>query len=480
MKYLSQITCSIIFHLSFYYCDAQSITVLAGTEKNQIIDSNTIIRISSFHVYGNKKTKKYIILREVQLQEGDTMTISRLYKELAQAKQQVYNTTLFSDVEIHPVFIHPDSTDISITVNEKWYLYPTPQFQLIDRNFNEWIKDYNGDLNRVIYGIKFAHYNLSGRGDRLRIYLLNGYTRNFAFIYNAPYSNPALSEGFSVSASFTQNREVIYKTGFDNKLLKYANEGFVRTSFSSAISYIRRIDFFRRQTFGISYTQINVNDSILTPAYNPSYFNSNTSSKGFPEISYSYKYSNTNNVNYPLKGRAFAIGLIKRGTAFTGGINMFVIDADYNRYLPHGSNWYSSFHVITKLKAPFTQPYINQRALGYGEFFLRGLENYVVDGVIALLGKYSLRKKLLSFKIPVPVKNKYISSIPFAFYAKTYADAGYVYNKKEFNSRLNNRFLYTGGFGLDILSLYDINLRLEYSFNQLGEKGLFLHAKGGF
>jgi hypothetical protein len=45
---------------------------------------------------------------------------------------------------------------------------------------------------------------------------------------------------------------------------------------------------------------------------------------------------------------------------------------------------------------------------------------------------------------------------------------------------LGNRFLYTSGFGIDILTLYDFNLRVEYSFNQLGEKGLFLHAKGGF
>ena len=39
---------------------------------------------------------------------------------------------------------------------------------------------------------------------------------------------------------------------------------------------------------------------------------------------------------------------------------------------------------------------------------------------------------------------------------------------------------YTGGFGIDILTLYDLNLRLEYSFNQLNENGLFLHTKGGF
>ena len=44
-------------------------------------------------------------------------------------------------------------------------------------------------------------------------------------------------------------------------------------------------------------------------------------------------------------------------------------------------------------------------------------------------------------------------------------------------SFLNNRMLYTGGMGFDIVSFYDTCIRLEYSINQLGQKGLFLHTK---
>ena len=65
-------------------------------------------------------------------------------------------------------------------------------------------------------------------------------------------------------------------------------------------------------------------------------------------------------------------------------------------------------------------------------------------------------------------------------FAKTFGDLGYAYNKKAYQGYFNNRLLYSGGFGIDILTLYDINLRLEYSFNQLSENGLFLHTQGGF
>ena len=80
----------------------------------------------------------------------------------------------------------------------------------------------------------------------------------------------------------------------------------------------------------------------------------------------------------------------------------------------------------------------------------------------------------------MPFRIHSIPYIPFTFFAKTYADLGYEYNKKEFAANLNNKLLYTGGFGIDILTFYDVNLRFEYSFNQLNQKGLFLHTQSGF
>jgi hypothetical protein len=222
-----------------------------------------------------------------------------------------------------------------------------------------------------------------------------------------------------------------------------------------------------------------VSDSV-TSGYNPAFFNNGKNHAGYPEFSYSFQYSNTNNINYPLTGKIYSLSVSKKGLELSKGINMTSLDLGYNYFISHGKNWYSSYQAHAKIKAPFNLAYINQRAFGYGDFYLRGLENYVVDGPLALLLNYTLRKKLLSFAIPVPFKNKIASSIPFSIYAKTYADAGYAYHKAVYDSRLGNRLLYSGGFGIDILTLYDLNLRIEYSFNQLGQKGLFLHAKGGF
>ena len=69
--------------------------------------------------------------------------------------------------------------------------------------------------------------------------------------------------------------------------------------------------------------------------------------------------------------------------------------------------------------------------------------------------------------------------MPFAVFAKTFVDMGYSYIPPKYDTYFNNRFLYTYGVGTDILTFYDLNLRLEYSIDQLGEKGLFLHLQKG-
>lgn len=448
--------------------------------QNAADTSGEFYTISKIIIKGNKKTKDYIIRRELHLAEGDTIHKNNLSKTITDAQAQVHNLNLFAETKIIPDTIDNANINIIVDLREKWYIYPTPQFQLVDRNYNEWVKTYHASLDRVIYGAKFLHYNFSGRRDELKVYLLNGYARNFSFSYSSPYSNSALNEGFGVSAGFTQNREISYRTSSNNKLLQFKNGAFVRNAFSSQAFYQMRRGLFIRHIFTLGYSYQKVVDSLLWPKYNPYYFNKQTSGINIADFNYTYVYSRTNNVNYPLTGKVVVLTAAKRGLGFTGGINNVALHATYRNFLPHGHNWYSSFELSGLLRLPFKQAYINQRAIGYGDYYMRGYEYYVVDAVASALGKYTLKKKILSFDIPMPKKLKVIPKIPFTFFGKTYTDAGYAYNKDPFVYKLNNRFLYSGGVGIDIITLYDIVLKIEYSFNQLGEKGLFLRSKGGF
>src|SRR5688572_2246636 len=65
-------------------------------------DSSKKIEIGNIYVSGNKRTKGYIIIREIHFQQGDSLVSGKFNAELLRAQYQVYNTTLFTEVAIRP------------------------------------------------------------------------------------------------------------------------------------------------------------------------------------------------------------------------------------------------------------------------------------------------------------------------------------------------------------------------------------------
>ena len=88
------------------------------------------IQLISINVTGNKKTKDYIIVREMSMKIGDSVNASSLYDELVTSHGLIYNTNLFSEVALTAILISPYTFKIEIKVLEKWYVYPIPQFYL--------------------------------------------------------------------------------------------------------------------------------------------------------------------------------------------------------------------------------------------------------------------------------------------------------------------------------------------------------------
>jgi len=102
----------------------------------------------------------------------------------------------------------------------------------------------------------------------------------------------------------------------------------------------------------------------------------------------------------------------------------------------------------------------------------------VVDGAAGGYVKAAFTRKLLDFDIRVPGTKKLAPMrIPINIYGKIYGNMGYIYNPYPGNNFLANKMLYSSGIGIDIVTIYDFSLKLEWSFNQLGQNALFLHRR---
>ncbi len=428
--------------------------------------------IKNIHVTGNKRTKRFVILREMQLKERDSVTVDNLTVELEKAKIYIYNSTLFSEVDIYPLILNPEELDIIISVKEKWYFLPIPHLELADRSFNEWVKTHDADFKRLSYGIRFTQQNISGRRDELSVILINGFKRNISAEYSLPYFNSALTKGFKIGGGISQTREIPYTSGSDNKLRYFENGGYEKSERYVGTAITFRKGLKMKGTFSVDFRNVTVSDTIIS-TLNPGYFNSSSTTQNFIDFEYLFKYENVDNILYPLKGTNFSLLVRKRGLGWSGGINRFSVEPAFQTFFTHKNTWYTSIRLSADIKLPFDQPYFNLQALGYRQNYMRGYEYNVIDGVAFGLSKFDLKKKIASFGLPTVIHTRIIDQIPFTIYAKTFADLGYVYNKE--SSRLGNRFLYSGGIGIDILTLFDLKISFEYSLNQLGQKGLFLH-----
>jgi hypothetical protein len=438
-------------------------------------DKSPVI-IADIYIVGNKKTKSYIIEREIPFKIGMTMMASELPEKMELARQQLMNTSLFIEVDIKMDRQVEDLVFITVTVKERWYFFPLPYFKIVARNFNEWWVDYNRSLQRVNYGLKLMHNNFSGRSDQLHLYLVNGYTQQASFSYSQPAADKSLKFGFDVGFDYSRNKELNYKTD-SNKLIYYKQDKFLISNFrfEGGVSYRPKIR--TRHFLKFSYNNMSVDTVVLS--LNRDFFPSGKSKLNFLDIAYSIVYNNVDYIPYPTKGTTFSASVMKRG--FSKDINMWQLSTTASYTIPIGSKSQIYLQGTGNLKLPFDQPFINKRLFGYGDLYMRGLEYYVADGVAGFVGRATARREVLKFNIKPPIVIQGHDKIPFRIFLKAYGDIGYAYDKQPANySSLSNKWLKTWGVGIDVISFYDFVIRFEYSFNQLNQQGLFLHSRGDF
>lgn len=473
-----------LFITYFFICFALPNWLAA--QKNQFItdsinttftqDTSIVYTIGSIELKGNKQTKNYIIFREVTFKEGNTYKPNELTNALSLTQKQLINTLMFNEVLVYVSSLRANIATVKIEVKERWYLLPLPYFKIVDRNFNQWWFDHKRDLNRVNYGIKFTHDNLSGRKDKLSIDLVNGYNQQVFIGYNQPFSDKKLKQGFSVVMFYNRQREMNYNT-INNKQAFLKLPHFVRESKGINFQYTYRPDSKYRFSANIGLNDENVLDTIVK--LNPNYYGNNKSAISFFSIAAGLKYNNVDYIPFPQKGLIYEFYLYNRG--FSKQMNLFSFTAEATYAIKFSKANFVQFHNWLNIRAKATdQPFINQSLLGYGDVFLRGMESYVVDGTMGFLSNTTIYQKLFTYIFKNPFKIKNHEKIPFTFYIKAFGDMGYVKNTTTNANSFTNSFLYTKGVGIDVLSLYDFVFRLEYSFNQFGQSGFGIRARGDF
>lgn len=425
---------------------------------------------------GNKITREIILLRELPFKKGDSIFLKDTSSLFDMGKTQLLNTKLFHEAALSIGKIDSSGISIKIVVKERWYIFPFPHFKPVDRNLNQWIIDEKASLTRVDYGLKLMYNNVTGNNDNLRFYFITGFTKQLTLSYRRPFIDKSLKWGMSIDLAVGKNKQINYITEKDKQLyLKYND--YVKNFFRSNLELTYRNALYTNHVFGFGYTSIKLADTVLK--LNPNYTNNSTKLVRYPEIYYELTYQKLDYIPYPTKGYAGELYVGKQG--FDSKMNVWYLAVKGVGVWHLAKNLFYSVGAAGIIKVPFDQPYMNTQLLGYGDVTLKGYEYYVVDGVAGALVNASLNQRITNFSFHIP-RTKWLTprQIPLIIYAKVFGNAGYAYNPTSGNNRFVNRMLYGGGIGFDILTMYDFNLRLELSYNHLGENGIYLHKKNIF
>lgn len=457
----------LVFTMAVYGQENQHIFIPDSISR----EMNTRLRLRNIIITGNKHTRDNVIMREMSVQKGELITADTLHAIIDLNQKRIFNLSLFTEVTIQVLKVDERTIDWHIKVSEQWYLIPEVAFQLADRNFNVWWKEQNRDIRRANIGLTLKHRNFRGNMEQLSGTAQIGYTQKFGLEYFKPYIDKKQQHGLGASFFISKNEEMFFNTN-RNKLefIKTPRE-FVIRRFEAAAVYVYRPGYASKHLIELRYRDYKIKDTVIT--LNPGYYENSSNEMQLVELSYRYDLNKVDNWNYPLTGFKIIGNFVSRvgikGMTFQNFANI-----EAGKFYSMGDKWYSSNIIRARLMVPQKQPYAFRGALGIEPDYVRGYEYYVVDGSQFGLLRNSLKYELVNTTIRnIPIK--YLPVLPIRLYPKIFTDFGYVVNKTPGNSFLNNRLLYSAGFGLDIVSAYDFKLRLEYTWNHLGEKGLFLH-----
>ncbi len=454
-------------------------TLVNHAQEPFVIKDDRLV-VSDILVRGNQVTIERIILRELVFGIGDTILKMELLPAFQQSKENLLNLTIFNFVKFDATHLPGNHINVHITVTERWYFWPVPILDYADRNFSEFIK--NWDLDKINYGAFLKWKNFRGRNELLTGQIRLGYLQDYSLAYNIP--NIGIRQQHNVGTGFNlKQQNEVYIATVNNQPVEYKPpEKPAQVRLNAFVRYTYRRKYFTSHSFRFEFFDYSISDSV---AYvNPNFLGDGRFRLQYFSASYNFNYDDRDSKVYPLEG--FAVRL--RAEQLGVGI---MPDYPYANFRLTGILMFHQklanrvfFFNTTKARYSSEKfmPYALNKGLGYNEF-LSGYEAYVIDGSDYFISKYNLKIQLIkpTVKTLPVIKMKQFSKIHYAVYLNVFADAGYVNNDfpDPTNTMVNN-WQFSAGAGLDFVTYYDQVMRFDYAINRFGEHGFFFHLETPF
>jgi outer membrane protein assembly factor BamA len=444
----------------------------------QTLYSQNFLKIENIVFRGLKKTKSVIAYREVAFSKGQVMALIDSAAMFQKSRNNLLNTRLFHSCRYYTdslVRMNDEtlSCRLVIELHERWYTIPIPVLELADRNFNEWWYDRGRDFRRINAGISVLQKNVRGRNEDLLLGIQTGFTRRLDFEYFIPYLDRKQIFGLKIQGIYSRNKEVAVRSVNNRLDFQKDENSFGRERLQAGIQLTARKSFYDYHRLDFNYHYNRVSAFVL--GINPLYF-LGPSFQRYAELRYSFTMDHRNYRFYATKGWFAQVKAARFGLLPSDNFSLWFCQLSLSVYKPLGGRFYLASRVDGEIAENKALPYLGSRTLGYENRFVRGYERNVLEGNASFHSRNSLRMKVFSriWEGPESLAPQF-RHFPLDVYLCTFLDAGSLRNPRVFpeNRGLVNTMLIGSGFGLHVLTVYDLVFRAEYTFNRQGGRGLY-------
>lgn len=436
--------------------------------------------VEGFDITGNKVTRESIIIREMLFSEGDTIRKMELIPLFQKCRENLLNTSLFNFVHMDARHLPGNRIIVEVGVTERWYIWPVPIIEYVERNFNEFIT--NREWDKMVYGLWLKWNNFRGRNEFLTAKIRLGYINEYALAYRIPNLGNKQQHGISNGFNINHQNEVNVMTKHNLPVEYRPEDRPAQIRYNAFSKYMYRRKHYSTHILRMDFYHYTVSDSVAI--VNPDYLGGGRTGLSYFSLRYQFIHDVRDSRVYPLEGFMVKLTADKLGMGLIPdfpyksmqltGVVMFHYQLANRLY----------FYNTTKGRYSSEKrlPHVLNQGLGYYEF-LSAYEPYVMDGSDYFISEYSLKLQLVKPTVrTLPyIGMEQFNKIHFAIYLNLYADAGYVNNEwPNPTNTLVNQLQFSTGVGLDLVTYYDQVLRVSYAINRIGEHGFFFHLETPF
>jgi len=393
-------------------------------------------------VVGNKVTKDYIILREMELKPG--VKISEESVEFD--KSRIYSLELFTRVDIYLGTISGNKATLIVDVSERWFLFPFPILGIKDR-----------DWSKIYYGLGVYHTNFRGRNERISFSFALGYDP----WVRAAYQNPVLDK----EANLFLETEFKYSKAKNKSLVsQQSGPNFDEIYYGGSVAFGKRLSLYHVIWANAGYQVLQVSENSAGRTISPDGRDNSLI------LGIGASYDTRDLREYTQQGTYATVSWNKHGVG-ESVVDYARFSADFRRFIPIYFNTTVAWRLFTSIASGPIIPNYGHAYFGYSER-IRGHFNEISEGDNVFGGSLELRVPVIKPGYLVWENAPYseIAVLRYGLFFSVFTDVGTTWYKEE--NPLKKKLTSGYGVGLNFLLPYSVVLRIEYAVDE--------HFKGQF